>query len=236
MSDLMIASGIKKSYREAGGELHVLRGLDLTIRQGETLAVVGPSGVGKSTLLHTLGLLDTATSGSIIYDGTELSSASERHRARLRNVEFGFVFQFYHLLPELNALENVVLPAMMRCTVFGWSHRRAKLRARAENLLADVGLSERWTHKPSELSGGEQQRVAIARALVNEPRIVFCDEPTGNLDEKTSDHIHDLLWTINQKTGTTFVVVTHDETLASRCDRIAEMHRGKIESVKSNRR
>ena len=242
MSDLLVAKDVVKHYREAGKSLVVLDGLDLSVRAGEILAVTGPSGVGKSTLLHILGLLDTPTGGSVIYQDTELSGpdrairfrlsgVKERLRARLRNTEFGFVFQFYHLLPDLNALENVMLPAMVRTSWFGWPARRREVREKASHILAEIGLVDRASHKPAKLSGGEQQRVAIARALINDPKIVFCDEPTGNLDEKTSDQIHDLLWKINARTGTTFVVVTHDEDLAAKCDRIARMHEGKVSEI-----
>jgi len=245
MSDLLVAKQIVKHYREAGGPLVVLDGLDLSIRAGELLAVTGPSGVGKSTLLHILGLLDTPTSGSVLYEETELSGPEralrvplagpkERLRARLRNAEFGFVFQFYHLLPDLDALENVMLPAMVRTSWFGWPAQRRGVRDKASRILAQVGLSDRASHKPAKLSGGEQQRVAIARALINDPKIVFCDEPTGNLDEKTSEQIHDLLWKVNVETGTTFVVVTHDEELAARCHRVARMHQGKVSTISEN--
>jgi len=234
MSDLLVAKNIRKEYPEAGQPLVVLDGLDLAVRQGEILAVTGPSGVGKSTLLHILGLLDTPTSGSVAYGSTELGSASETVRAELRNTEFGFVFQFYHLLPDLDALENVMLPAMIRTSWLAGPKVRRTIRERAEKLLADTGLSGRASHRPGKLSGGEKQRVAIARALINEPKIVFCDEPTGNLDEHTSEQIHDLLWRINQKTGTTFVIVTHDEELAGRCTRIARMHEGAVSEITGN--
>jgi len=235
MSDLLVATQIVKEYREGAGELRVIDGLDVSVRDGEILAVTGPSGVGKSTLLHILGLLDTPTRGSVAYAGAELGVASEGARAALRNSEFGFVFQFYHLLPDLDALGNVMLPAMVQTNWFAWPARRKKLRAQAEKTLAAIGLADRASHRPSKLSGGEKQRVAIARALINEPKIVFCDEPTGNLDEKTSEHIHDLLWNINRTTGTTFVIVTHNEELAAKCDRIARMHEGRISEIVSNK-
>lgn len=235
MNDLLVARQIVKEYREAAGVLCVIDGLDVAVRDGEILAVTGPSGVGKSTLLHILGLLDTPTRGSVTYAGTELGTASEGTRAVLRNSEFGFVFQFYHLLPDLDALGNVMLPAMVQTNWFAWPARRKKLRAQAEKTLAAMGLADRASHKPSKLSGGEKQRVAIARALINEPKIVFCDEPTGNLDEKTSVHIHELLWNINKATGTTFVIVTHNEELAGKCDRIARMHEGRISEIVKNK-
>ena len=235
MSDLLTATDLRKEYPEAGSVLVVLDDLDLAVRQGEILAITGPSGVGKSTLLHVLGLLDTPTAGAVIYDGTEVGAVSPRERARLRNTEFGFVFQFYHLLPDLDARANVLLPTMMRPSWLAWTAAQGVARARAQQLLEEVDLTHRATHRPSKLSGGEQQRVAIARALVNKPRIVFCDEPTGNLDEHTSDQIHDLLWRINRKTGTTFLIVTHDEALAARCDRIARMHEGTVSEITENR-
>jgi lipoprotein-releasing system ATP-binding protein len=234
MSDLLAARGVVKQYQEGGRPLVVLDGLELTVRRHEILAVTGPSGVGKSTLLHILGLLDRPTGGSVTYGDADVASAPERRRARLRNTELGFVFQFYHLLPDLNALDNVALPRMVQSSWLGWPGRRAGVRARAAELLGVIGLGERLSHKPSELSGGEKQRVAIARALINDPAIVFCDEPTGNLDERTSEQIHDLLWTINRKMGTTFVIVTHDESLAARCHRVAHMHEGRVSDVTEN--
>ncbi len=234
MSELLAAKSIRKEYPDASRRLVVLNGLDLAIEQGEILAITGPSGVGKSTLLHILGLLDTPTTGSVIYNETELGAASAAARARLRNTEFGFVFQFYHLLPDLSALANVMLPAMMQPTWLGWPASRREVRERAAETLYEIGLADRASHRPAKLSGGEKQRVAIARALINDPTIVFCDEPTGNLDEKTSDQIHDLLWKINKSKGTTFVIVTHDEDLAGRCHRVARMHEGTVSEVTKN--
>jgi lipoprotein-releasing system ATP-binding protein len=234
MSDILTAHGIVKTYREGDRPLVVLDGLNLAVRDGEVLAITGPSGVGKSTLLHILGLLDVASRGRLHYRDRDLADLSGRARARMRNSDFGFVFQFYHLLPDLTALENVLLPQMVQSGWASWFARRNAARERAFGLLDDVDLLPRAAHRPATLSGGEKQRVAIARALVNEPRIVFCDEPTGNLDEKTSDHIHDLLWKINQRTGTTFVIVTHDQQLAARCHRIARMHEGRVSEVVAN--
>ena len=234
MNELLAARNIRKEYPEADRELVVLDGLDLSIERGEILAITGPSGVGKSTLLHILGLLDTPTTGSVTYGGTELGAASAGVRARLRNTEFGFVFQFYHLLPDLDALTNVMLPAMMQPTWLGWHACRRDVREQAAQILGEIGLADRASHRPAKLSGGEKQRVAMARALINSPKIVFCDEPTGNLDEKTSDQIHDLLWRINKSKGTTFVIVTHDEELASRCHRVARMHEGAVSEITKN--
>ncbi len=234
MANLLVAKDVVKEYPEAGGRLVVLNGVDIVVETGEILAVTGPSGVGKSTLLHILGLLDTPTRGSVTYGGSELGAASEAARARLRNAEFGFVFQFYHLLPDLDALANVMLPAMVQTNWLAWPARSREVREQAEQILAEIGLADRASHKPSKLSGGERQRVAIARALINRPKIVFCDEPTGNLDEKTSGQIHDVLWKINATRNTTFVIVTHNEELAARCDRTVRMHEGKVSETTLN--
>jgi len=234
MSELLTAKAIVKEFTEAETSLVVLNGLDLTVQAGEMLAITGHSGVGKSTLLHILGLLDSPTSGSVTYRGMELGAASESVRARLRNAEFGFVFQFYHLLPDLDVLENVMLPAMVQSNWLGWPARRRDVRDRALNILSEIGLADRASYRPTRLSGGEKQRVAIARALINDPAIVFCDEPTGNLDEKTGAQIDDLLWSLNARRKTTFVIVTHNDELAARCNRVARMHEGRIQELKRN--
>jgi len=211
---LLSCRGLTKTYRMPSGEgsedrvLHVLQGVDLDIHCGEMVSIVGHSGVGKSTLLHILGTLDEPTGGSLSYGDLQMGDLSNRALANFRNQRIGFIFQFHHLLAEFSALDNVMLPAL----IAGVS--RAEASRRAEPLLVDVGLADRLTHKPGELSGGEQQRVAIARALVMEPEVVFADEPTGNLDAKTSSEIHDLLGELNERTGTAFVVVTHNVQLA----------------------
>lgn len=236
MNEVLEARAIVKTYEEPGRSLVVLDNLDLTIREREIICITGHSGVGKSTLLHILGLLDTPTAGSVIYRGADLADASETERARLRNSEFGFVFQFYHLLPDLDALGNVMLPAMVNSEWLAWFARSKNAHKRAMQLLDQVGLADRATHRPSKLSGGEKQRVALARALANEPKVVFCDEPTGNLDEKTSEQMHDLIWALNRKLGTTFVIVTHNQELAQRSDRVAKIHDGKIVEIAENNR
>lgn len=242
MSDILFAKNIVKKYRDVKRELVILDGLDLTVAEGEILAITGHSGVGKSTLLHILGLLDTPTSGSLTYAGTELTAVdgggglSEASRAKIRNTDFGFVFQFFHLLPDLDAIGNIMLPAMVQSGWIEWSGRKKQVREKAEGLLSEIGLSDRMHHKPSKLSGGEKQRIALARALINSPKIVFCDEPTGNLDEKTSEQMHELIWNINEKHGMTFVIVTHNEELARRSTRIARMHEGKIRDIVKNKR
>ncbi len=225
MSEPLRVEGLARSFRDGTRTIEVLRGIDLTLQRGERVAVVGPSGSGKSTLLHLLGLLDTPTAGTILLGGRPVSSLSERERAGLRNRSFGFVFQAYHLLPEFNAVENVEMSARMMSTR-QWLAERRDVRRRACELLEQVGLSERLTAYPATLSGGERQRVAIARALVNDPEILLCDEPTGNLDERTSREIFDLLGRIHERRGHSAVIVTHEVELAQRCDRILHLEGG----------
>ncbi len=222
------ASGIHKTYHMPGQDLHILRGVDLELRSGEILAIVGASGVGKTTLMHILGLLEAADSGRIWIAGEEVAGLSPNRQAELRNRTLGFVFQFYHLLPDLNALENVVLPSMMAHTTWGWWRNRRALRERGRELLAAVGLSARARHRAAQLSGGERQRVAIARALMNEPRLLLCDEPTGNLDVGTGREVMDLLWELREKLGQTYLLVTHDEGIADRADRKLRMIEGTL--------
>ena len=211
---------IAKSYHDGTRELQILRDITMDVYEGEILAISGPSGVGKSTLLHIIGTLDKPTSGEIIYRNKSLAKTSTRALYDIRNKDIGFVFQFYHLLPEFTALENVMMPALCK----GASRRSAKTRAL--ELIERVGLTDRMTHKPGQLSGGEQQRVAIARALYNRPAVVLSDEPTGNLDEKTGADIIELLWDLNQRDGMTLVIVTHDETLAKNAHRNIHISEG----------
>lgn len=222
MNELLLVRNIHKSFRTNGQELHILRGINVTIHRGEMIAVMGASGVGKSTLLNILGTLDRPTSGEVIFEGTDIFGKSDEELSYLRNKRIGFVFQFHHLLPEFTALENTLFPAMILKM-----NRREALDI-AEKNLANVGLRERMTHRPGELSGGEQQRVAIARALMTSPDIILADEPTGNLDTHTGDEVYALLKKINQEYGTTFVVVTHNEKIAAQADRILKMVDGQI--------
>jgi lipoprotein-releasing system ATP-binding protein len=222
-SRLMIeAVNLTKSFKMAGLELTVLKGINLTIAQGEILAIVGASGAGKSTLLHILGTLDRPTSGTVLFEGQDLFQLSDQKQAEFRNRRIGFVFQFHHLLPEFTALENVCLPAHIQ-------NRSAQdAQAEATSLLKDVGLEHRMNHKPGELSGGEQQRVAVARALIQQPNLVLADEPTGNLDTHTGDALFTLMRTLNRSRGITFVIVTHNEKLSAQADRIIHMEDGQI--------
>jgi lipoprotein-releasing system ATP-binding protein len=215
---------LHKSFVHMGRTLRVLRGIDMIIEQGEVVAIVGPSGAGKSTLLHCIGTLDLPSSGSIRLGDDELTGLSGAKLASIRNRTIGFVFQFHHLLPEFNALENVMMPGLIQ----GKSRRDMEGVARA--LLDEVGLSERVTHRPGELSGGEQQRVALARAVVLSPKLVLADEPTGNLDTQTSGAMHDLFFEINKKHGTTIVVVTHNLGFAQSMPRVVTMRDGTIET------
>jgi lipoprotein-releasing system ATP-binding protein len=202
--------------------LKVLDGIDLEIRKGEMLAIVGASGVGKSTLLHILGGLDHPTSGKVLYSGVDIFSMDSDRISRFRNEHIGFVFQFHHLLPEFSALENVMMPALIRGVP------RMEAAETASRVLNDVGLGGRAEHRPGELSGGEQQRVAVARALMLNPDVVLADEPTGNLDAHTGESVHELLKKINKERGVTFIIVTHNDKLALRADRILRMGEGKL--------
>jgi len=228
MSDTILhAAGVHKTYRLGNAEIRVLRGASLSVARGEFLAVTGTSGSGKSTLLHLLGALDVPDRGQVIFDGLNLFAGSAAERDHLRNVHFGFVFQFYHLLPELNTLENVLLPAMVRYSVLGWLAQRSGIVAHARDLLGRMGLRDRLRHRPAELSGGERQRVAIARALVNQPQVLLADEPTGNLDAQTGAGILGLLKTLNNE-GQTVVMVTHDPQVALVAHRVISLVDGRI--------
>ena len=225
---VLAAVGIKKSFAIGKREIPVLRGVDLAVAAGEKVALLGASGAGKSTLLHLLGLLDTPNDGSVLYDGEPVHALPITKRARLRHRQVGFVFQFYHLIPELTALQNVLLSRMMATSVWRYWGQRGQAKAAATELLGQVGLGDRLHHRPAELSGGERQRVAIARALLAEPQIVLADEPTGNLDSTTAEGVVDLMFSIQQQRGLAFLLVTHDERLAQRCDRVVRMSDGVV--------
>ena len=229
MSDDLIlkTEGLYKSYRMGTTEVKVLKGVDLAVKRGEFLAVVGASGCGKSTLLHILGALDKPDKGLVKFQGRELGRMRYRELNGFRNKMVGFVFQFYHLLDELNVLENVFLPAMASRSIAGWLACRLSAKRRAMELLEQIGLAERARHKPYQLSGGERQRVAIGRALMNEPRILLADEPTGNLDSATGNSILDVFEELN-RAGQTIVMVTHDERIAQRAGRVVTLADGKI--------
>ncbi|TWT48471.1 ABC transporter ATP-binding protein [Botrimarina hoheduenensis] len=228
---LIEARDVRKTYRKASVALNVLRGVDLCVYEGEMISIVGQSGSGKSTLLHLLGTLDAPDEGQILYRGQRVDNAPRSARDRLRNAELGMIFQAYHLLPELTALENVLAPAMVRHGVFAYWSRRQALRARATELLERVGLGSRMLHKPRELSGGEMQRTAIARALMNEPRLLLADEPTGNLDRSTGEGVIELLRGLNLDDGLTVVMVTHDAAIAAAADRQVTLVEGRVETT-----
>ena len=213
---------LHKSYYDGESELPVLQGINLEIYMSELLAIVGASGVGKSTLLHIIGTLDRPTAGNVLYDEHDVFTLSDTELARFRNKEIGFVFQFHHLLPEFTALENVAMGALIT------SSNNKTVYKEAASLLDYVGLSERLSHYPSQLSGGERQRVAIARSLINQPKVVLADEPTGNLDRRSSEAVLELLWDLNAKSGQTFVIVTHNQELAQRVDRVIQLVDGKV--------
>jgi len=223
---LIEARDLTKKYEIEKTTIDVLRGVSLSINAGETVSIIGASGAGKSTLLHTLGALDRPTTGSVLYKGEDLYLAAERRRTELRALQFGFVFQAYHLLPELDVVDNVMLPAMSRRGSVG---RAGDLRDRAIELLGLVGLGHRVGHRPYELSGGEQQRAALARALMNEPEVVLADEPTGNLDSKTGQVVLDYLFDLTRSRGHTLVLVTHNEAVAKLCGRTLVLRDGRLE-------
>ena len=221
---LIKTRGLKKSFNTPAGNLEVLRGIDLEIAEGEMAAIVGASGVGKSTLLHILGTLDKPTEGVVLYGSDDVFSFDDMTLASFRNHKIGFVFQFHHLLPEFTALENVMMPGIIN------GLNQSVIKERATSILTELDLHGRISHRPGELSGGEQQRVAVARALIMEPAVVLADEPTGNLDTKTGNDLFRLLIEVNSLKGTTFVIVTHNDTLARKCTRIIRMLDGMIVS------
>ena len=226
---ILKAEGVHKSYRMGATKVKVLKGVDLALREGEFVAVIGASGSGKSTLLHILGGLDKPDRGAVSFDGRDLSRMRAAELNKLRNEMVGFVFQFYHLLDELTVLENVFLPTMVSRGVAGWLGVRKTARARARELLCEMGLQERARHKPYQLSGGERQRVAIGRALMNKPRLLLADEPTGNLDSATGNGILKVFERLNQA-GQTIVMVTHDERVARRAGRVITLADGKVKT------
>ena len=219
------AVNIRKTYQSGDKKLDVLRGIDFSLKKGEIVSIIGPSGAGKSTFLHILGGLDQPSQGMVKVDDEEVYRLNDTQRSRLRNRRFGFIFQFYHLLPEFNALENVILPLFIRD---GRGNPKS-YEKKGEEMLERVGLAGRLTHRPNQLSGGEQQRVAIARALVTEPDMVLCDEPTGNLDSVTGKGIVELLIKMNKDHQQTLLIVTHDESLAELSDRVLYMRDGLLE-------
>jgi lipoprotein-releasing system ATP-binding protein len=219
---LISLNEIYKTYSDGSLHTEVIKGISLEIKQGEVVVIMGPSGVGKSTLLHILGGLDLPTRGQVIISGHELTSLNSDKLARFRNGNIGFVFQFHHLLPEFTALENVLIPLMMYQPV------NAENRKRAADLLAEVGLSHRLDHKPNQLSGGEQQRVAVARALINQPAVLLADEPTGNLDKHNSSALYKLMLDLNNQYGQTLVMVTHNEEMCGQANRVLTLDDGRI--------
>ncbi len=229
--NIVATLALEKAYRKGEHKVPVLRGVEIHARRGEFLSIVGQSGSGKSTLLHLLGLLDAPDIGEVRFDGDRIDDLPAKTRDELRNRVFGFIFQFYHLMPELNLVENVLMPLMIRHSVLGWRRHRREYEERAKEILAKVRLDHRFKHRPSELSGGEMQRAAIARALVARPQILLADEPTGNLDASTGREIIDLLLRLNDVDGLTIIMVTHDNAIAARAHRTVRLDQGRIETL-----
>ena len=225
---MLVADNLTKSYRRHADAVKVLQGLNLAVAEGEFLSIVGASGSGKSTLLHLLGTLDAPDAGAIYLDGRRIDNLRGRDRDELRNKTFGFIFQFYHLLPELTSLDNVLMPAYIAHSTVGWWRSRREWRRRAQELLDRVGLGHRVKHKPREMSGGEMQRAAVARALLSRPRVLLADEPTGNLDVETGREIVRLLRELNRDDGVTVVMVTHTLEIAAVTDRVVRMTHGRV--------
>jgi lipoprotein-releasing system ATP-binding protein len=225
---ILQARTLTKDYWMGASRLRVLHEVSLTVPRGEWLCILGPSGSGKSTLLHLMGLLDKPSEGQVIFEGQDAFAQPKRWRDRMRNEAIGFVFQFYHLMPDLSVLENTLLPSMIRTPLMRWPLVRGSERRRALDVLGELGLSDRVRHLPKELSGGERQRTALARALVHEPRVLFADEPTGNLDSATGAEIMRVLARLNKKRGLTVVMVTHDERIARQAHRVLHLEDGRL--------
>jgi lipoprotein-releasing system ATP-binding protein len=230
---MLVARDLRKTYRRNAEAVNVLKGVDLEVRNSEFLSIVGASGSGKSTLLHLLGTLDRPDAGTVTIAGRRIDNLGSRERDRLRNTTFGFIFQFYHLLPELTTLQNVMMPAMVGNSTWTWWSKRREATRRATAMLERVGLKDRLKHKPRELSGGEMQRTAIARALVSSPRVLFADEPTGNLDTDSGMEIVKLLRSVNRDQGVTILMVTHNLELVRHTDRVVRMTSGRLEQQSS---
>ena len=228
MNNILAAIDVHKTYQNGPEITKVLKGINLEVQRGEVVVIIGPSGVGKSTLLHLIGSLDKPTSGNIQIDGQNIFELNDQKLASFRNENIGFVFQFHHLLPEFTALENVMLPGMMYRKDLG------NLEEGAKKLLTEVGLENRLHHKPNQLSGGERQRVAVARALVNSPKLVLADEPTGNLDKNNSESLYRLILNLNEKFTQTFIIVTHNELMAMRANRVIELEDGMVKNSHKN--
>jgi len=225
---ILVIKNLHKTYQMGRSSVSVLRGIDLEVDVAQIVAIVGTSGVGKSTLLHILGTLDRPSEGSVIIEGMDVFKFDEKKLADFRNRTVGFIFQFHHLMPEFTALENVMMPGLIA------GKPKKKISDRAKSLLNEVGLEHRVDHRPGELSGGEMQRVAVARALMNDPKLVFADEPSGNLDRAASDALHELLWNLSRKDKRTLIIVTHNHELAENADKVVEIFDGSIKNVQYN--